>query len=50
MINIIMQATLTDKAVGTLMILVSLTIFLYYTVWVVFLVSHRQLPHSIDPL
>lgn len=33
-----MQATLTDKAVGTLLILAALIIFLYYTVWVVVLV------------
>ena len=35
------QATLTDKAVGSLLILAALTIFLYYTVWVIFLVSHH---------
>lgn len=33
-----MQATLTDKAVGTLLILAALIIFLYYTLWVVVLV------------
>ena len=40
MLCTILQATLSDKAVGTLLILAALTIFLYYTIWVVVLVSH----------
>ena len=40
-----LQATLSDKAVGSLLILTALTIFLYYTIWVVVLVSHSRLYH-----
>lgn len=43
------QATLSDKAVGTLMILISLLVFIYYTVWVIVLVSSGLLPHLKQP-
>lgn len=33
------QATLTDKLVGLLMILVAAGVFTYYTLWVIVLVS-----------
>jgi hypothetical protein len=39
------QMELGDKAVGFLLTLTSLTLFTYYTFWVIILVSGFQAPH-----
>lgn len=37
-----LQATVSDKAVGILMLVAALSVFTYYTLWVVVLVSTSE--------
>ena len=38
------QATVSDRAVGSLMLLAAALVFSYYTIWVLVLVSGRLVP------
>ena len=40
------KATMSDKAVGGLMVMVASLVFSYYTVWVVVLVSSSSVSNS----